>query len=199
MLCVVKSDEDNITTTSTSISTAVRNDNNVTLKNLHVDNIVPGATGDSSMGPYFIDFANYDEKQLFDIRFNPGVLPNNTRIRIYFPTFKTHLPLKKSLQGIRVIKGRGIRLPERPEEQCGKTTKYNTNNMFMIDVDKLEPHEPAIVHNIVPNGDKFSAAFFIDLPKGLKREEHYTLHIEHWIANDLIGGSSYELRVLDHR
>jgi photosystem II stability/assembly factor-like uncharacterized protein len=196
MLCIVKSDEDNITTTSISISTAVQNDNNVTLKNLHVDNVVPGATGSSTIGPYFIDFANYDEKQLFDIRFNPGVLPKNTRIRIFFPAFETRLPLEKSLQGIRVLKSRGIRLPERPEEQCGKPTEYNTNNMFMIDIDKLKPHEPAIVHNIVPNGDKFSAAFFIDLPKGLKHGEHYTLHIEHWIANDLIGGSSYELRVL---
>jgi hypothetical protein len=110
------------------------------------DNVISGATGKSSR-PYFIDFATYEDKQPFDIRFNPGVLPKNTHIRIYFPTFKTSLPLKKSLQGISVVKGRGIRIPERPEEQCDMPTKYNTNSTFIIDVDKVRQREPAIVHD----------------------------------------------------
>jgi len=42
MLAVAKSDEDAVTTSSLAIATAVNGDNNVTLKNLHVDNVVPG-------------------------------------------------------------------------------------------------------------------------------------------------------------
>jgi hypothetical protein len=48
------------------------------------------------------------------------------------------------------------KLYTRVSEQCDIPTKYNTNSTFIIDVDKVRQREPAIVHDIIPTGDKFS-------------------------------------------
>jgi hypothetical protein len=197
MFCVVKSDEDNVTTSSLSIGTAVTMDNNVTLKNLHVDNFVAGSGGaDEGIGPMFLDFAIYHAEQPIDIIFNPGVLPKGTRITAVFPDFNTRTPIEKALQGFNLKESEGIRLPARPEEECGDPTRYNLKKLFTLDVspDDRQRVRPG-VYGIVPPGKKFSAAFFVKLPKDVKPGEVYTLHIEHWAGRVMVGGSSYEIRV----
>jgi photosystem II stability/assembly factor-like uncharacterized protein len=198
MFCAVKSDEDDVTTTSLTIGNAVRNDNNVTLKNLHVDDVIPGATGAGKTisGPYFIDFATYYKRWPFHIRFNPGVLPRGTQIHVFFPNFETAQPLENALRGMRVAQRTELDLPPRPDEVCGSPTKYNVRKAFVLDVDQVLKGERPGLYDIMPGEEKFSAAFFVELPnKEMKTGERYTFHIEHWIGNDHVGGSSYEFRV----
>jgi photosystem II stability/assembly factor-like uncharacterized protein len=202
MLCVVKSDEDDVTTTSLAIGNAVRNDNNVTLKNLNVENVNLGATGaDETMsGPYFIDFATYYKRRPFDIRFNPGVLPNGTRVWVFFPDFTTEQVLEKALHGMKVTKRKGFKLPPRPDEICGKPTRFNLEKAFVLDVDRAGKGERPGLYGIIPkpNREKFSAAFFVELPnKKMKMGDRYSFHIEHWVDNDHVGGCSYEFKVYE--
>jgi photosystem II stability/assembly factor-like uncharacterized protein len=195
MLAVVKSDEDNVTTSSLSIGTAVTMDNNVTLKNLHVDDFVAGGPGsDEGIGPYYIDFATYDKERAFDIRFNPGVLPRGTRVHIFFPDFKTRLPLSKSMQGLTAVKTKGLKLLPRADEVCGAPTRYNTNQRFVLDIDRVRRGEKAGLYGVLPASKGFSAAFFVKIPKTAKPGDVYTFHIEHWVDNTHVGGSSYEFR-----
>jgi photosystem II stability/assembly factor-like uncharacterized protein len=196
MLAVVKSDEDNVTTNSLDVGTAVTMDNNVTLKNLHVDAFVPGAGGaDEGIGPYFIDFSIFDREPTIDIRFRPGVMPKGARILAFFPTFRTRRPIEQSLSGFRLVSTSGIRIPERPEESCGRPTQYNVRRGFQLDVDPVKHRDEVPgIYGIVPAGQKFSAAFFIRPPKEVKPGEILTFHIEHWAGQRLVGGSSYELR-----
>ena len=94
------------------IATAVNADNNVTLKNLQVDNVIPGAGGsDEGAGPYFIDFADFGQRGYVDLRINPGTLPVRTRLQILLPEFKTRLPLEKSTPGLWIRSRKRIRLP----------------------------------------------------------------------------------------
>lgn len=196
MLCAVESDEDEVTTTALAIASAVRNDNNVTLKNLHVDDVVPGATGVDESGPFFIDFATYAKKLPFDIRFNPGVLPVGTKIHVFFEEFETVRPLNQSARGLRITKKHDFKVPRRADEVCGEPTKYSLERDFVISVGRRRRDEQSGIYGIMPSGEKLSAAFFIELPTKKAREgDRYTFHIEHWIGNTHVGGSSYELRV----
>jgi hypothetical protein len=199
MFCAVTCDQDAVAVTSLNIGNAVRNSNNVTLKNLHVDNVIPGATGaDESMGPYFIDFAVYDQERPYDIRFNPGTLPSGSRVELFFPNFKTRLPRDKAVHRLKGYPAEGIDLPRRADETCRQPTKYNVERGYRLNVrHQIQRGDQPGLYGILPSGDRFSAAFFVVLPKGLKRKpgDLYTFHIEHWVGNVHVGGSSYEFRV----
>jgi photosystem II stability/assembly factor-like uncharacterized protein len=199
MLGVVQSDEDVISTTSLHVSSVVKSENNVTLKNLHIDDVIPGATGAGGsiiVGPYYIDFAYYAKRLPFDIRFNPGVLPLGTNIHVFFPEFETERNMEDSTLGMKILKTDDFIIPHRLEEMCGKPTEYNSQLDFLLRFDeKIEKGLPG-VYSIVPNGEKFSAAFFMEFPNDkLIPGSRLTFHIEHWIRNDIVGGSSYEFRV----
>jgi len=197
MLCVVKSAEDNVTTTSLNVATAVTMDNNVTLKNLHVDDVIPGATGaDESTTVHFIDFAVLDRKRPFDIRFNPGTLPKGARVHFYFPEFKTVRPIKEALRGLRMASpGKAVRIPPRRDEVCGTPTRYLTSRSFALEVGRVKGRERPGLFGIVPAGSRFSGAFWVAVPRTARPGDVYAFHIEHWIANTHVGGSSYEFRV----
>jgi hypothetical protein len=198
MLCVVKSNEDNVTTTSLNVATAVTMDNNVTLKNLHVDDVIPGATGaDESATIYFIDFAMLDRKRLFDIRFNPGTLPKRTRLHFYFSEFKTERPMEEAVRGLRMgSSARPVKIPPRKDEECGEPTKYVASRRFTLEIGRpVKANERPGIYGIVPSGARFSSAFLLELPKTAQPGNTHSFHIEHWIGNTQVGGSSYEFRV----
>jgi hypothetical protein len=196
MFAVAQSDEDAVTTSDLAIGTAVNADNNVTLKNLHVDDFVPGAGGaDEGMGPYFIDFAVYEAIESFDIHINPGSLPRDTRVHILFPDFKTRLPAKNARVGLSVVAMRGVKIPERPEEMCGEPTKYRSDQVYRLDVGKGGKKVIPGVLGIVPAGKAFSAAVYVKLPKGVKPGSRFVFYIEQRSGGRLLGGSAYELRV----
>ena len=72
------SDEDPISVSGTDVGAAVANgSNHVTLKNLHVDNVVPGAQGaDDPAGPYMIELGMAPKRAPLDILLNArGMLP----------------------------------------------------------------------------------------------------------------------------
>jgi photosystem II stability/assembly factor-like uncharacterized protein len=198
MLAVARSDENGLATSSLVIATAVNGDNNVTLKNLHVDNVLPGSTGaDEGAGPYYIDFAAYSRRETLDIRINPGTLPRGTRVQIFFPDFKTRLPIEKSVLGLSIRARKRMKLPERPEEACGDPTLYRTDRAFILEVGRRARRDaghPGVM-GIVPGGDPFSAAMFVNLPKNTRAGTSYVFYVEHWSAGRLVGGSEYELRV----
>jgi hypothetical protein len=168
------------------------------LKNLHIDNVVPAATGaDEGAGPYFIDFAAYDQRETLDVRINTGTLPRGTRMQVFFPEFKTRLPIEKSVVGLSIRARKRVKLPERPEEECGAPTLYRTDRAFVLDVGrraKRDQGHPGVI-GIVPSGDGFSAAMFVKLPKTVRLGRSYVFYVEHWSAGQLMGGSEYELRV----
>ena len=196
MLCAVKSDEDAVTTTSLAISTAVKMDNNVTLKNLHVDDVVPGATGaDESATAYFIDFATLNRKVRFDVLFNPGTLPRGTNVRFYFPNFEASQPSRETFHGLKLGKPeRPVRLPPRADQLCGRKTEYDTEREATMRVTGRPRKRPIGVYGIIPTDETFSLAFRVELPKEAVVGERYSFHIEHRIAGELVGGSSYEFR-----
>ena len=200
MLAAVRSDQDGVTTTSLVIATAVNADNNVTLKNLHVDNVIPGAGGsDEGAGPYYINFAEFDRKALVDLRINPGTLPLGTRVQILLPEFRTRLPIEKSVPGLSIRRRKRIRLPERPEEACGEPTVYRTDRAFVLDVKRRVRRTeayPGIV-GIVSGAKPLSAALFVRLPTRPKKGARLIFYIEHWSGGRLVGGSEYELRVAE--
>ncbi len=198
MIAVARSTQDAVLTSSLAIATAVNADNNVTLKNLQVDNVAPGSGGsDEGTGPYYIDFADYGRKELIDIRINPGTLPRGTRVQVFFPDFRTRLPLEKSVTGLSVRSRRRIKLPERPEEACGEPTEYRTDRAFVLDVGvraRRNQEHPGVV-GILPGGSGFSAAIFVKLPKSVRPGTSHVFYVEHWSGGRLVGGSEYELRV----
>ncbi len=200
MLAVARSTEDNVTTGSLVIATAVNADNNVTLKNLQVDNVVPGSGGaDEGAGPYFIDFAAFGNKDLIDIRINPGTLPRGSIVRLYFPPFETARGIKESLLGFSVRKRKPFELEERPELACSEAIPYRTDLAFELEVGKTrkrhaQPH-PGI-GGIIPAAEGLSAAIFVDLPARAKSAASVKFYVEHWCGGRLVGGSEYELRIV---
>jgi hypothetical protein len=198
MLAAVRCDQDGVSTSSLVISSAVNGDNNVTLKNLHVDNVIPGAGGsDEGAGPYYIDFSDFGRKALVDIRINPGTLPIGTRVQILFPEFRTKLPVEKSVPGLSIRSRKRIRLPERPDEACGEPTVYRTDRAFVLDVGRRpkRPGAHAGLIGIIPDGKGLSAAIFVRLPRKARAGGRHVFYVEHWVGGRLVGGSEYELRV----
>jgi photosystem II stability/assembly factor-like uncharacterized protein len=199
LFAVVRSDEDNVTTSELSIATAVNADNNVTLKNLHVDDFVAGAGGADGVGPYFIDFAVSEALKMFDVHVNPGSLPRGTHVRLLFPKFKTRLPAKKAAVGLSIAAVKGLRIPERPEEAGGEPTKYKTNRSYLLKVGEGDKDQPPAVVGIIPDGKTFSAAVYVKLPKNVKPGSRFMFYIEQRSDGRLLGGSAYELRVRKHK
>jgi len=75
-----------------------------------------GATGaDEGAGPYFIDFAVYNQRETLDVRINVGTLPPGTRVQVFFSEFKTRFPIEKSVVGLSVRARKRVTLPERLE------------------------------------------------------------------------------------
>lgn len=201
MLAVARSDQDAVSTIALDISTAVNADNNVTLKNLQVDNVVPGSGGaDEGAGPYFIDFADFGRRDLIDIRINPGTLPRGTIVQLFFPEFRTALPLKKSVLDLEIRSRDPVKLPGRPEQACGEPTPYRTDLAFVLKIGSPRkrklPQHPGI-SGIMPDGIGLSAAIFVKLPASVKAASSAVFYIEHWSGGRLVGGSEYELRVGD--
>jgi photosystem II stability/assembly factor-like uncharacterized protein len=195
LFAVARSDEDNVTTSALEIATAVNADNNVTLKNLHVDDFIAGAGGGDGVGPYYIDFAVHAALGTFDIHINPGSLPRGTHIRVFFPKFKTRLPVKKAAVGLLIAAVKGLKIPERPEEAFGKPTKYKSNKSYMLKVGEGNKHVMPGVLGVIPDGKTFSAAIYVKLPKNVKPGSRFMFYVEQRSNGRLLGGSAYELRV----
>jgi hypothetical protein len=94
--------------------------------------------------------------------------------------------------------GRPAKIPPRADEQCGPPTEYEARRRFTMQVTGRKRDIPHGIYGIVPGDRPFSLAFALGVPKSAKPGEVYSFHVEHWIANRHVGGSSYEFRVTDH-
>src|SRR5205814_60988 len=94
--------EDPISVSTLNVGAAINNSNHVTLKNLHVDNVVPGAVGaDSAAGPYMIELGILLERTPIDIRFNTRGLPPRSVFHILLPEFEFAQNNGPLLRGVR--------------------------------------------------------------------------------------------------
>ena len=195
MFCAVTCDEDPVATSSLVISTAVRNDNNVTLKNLHVDDLIPGAGGmDESASTMFVDFAILDLHRSFDIRIDTGTLPPGSRLHLFFPSFKTRESSRKALRGFKLRRRRSGKLPARADEVCGPVTRYVASADYVLEVERGNKEAPGI-YGILPQSKRFSAAIKVEVPKRRSASARYVFEVQQWVGNENVGGSVYELRV----
>ena len=68
------------------------------------------------------------------------------------------------------------------------------NNVRLdVDAGRKMRSQPGI-YGIVPQGKRFSAAFFVQVPARTK-VDRCSFHIEHWVRNTHVGGSSYDFRI----
>jgi hypothetical protein len=198
MLALVTSDEDPIPTlTTTNVGTAVNGSNHVTLKNLHVDNVIPGAQGSEAVaGPFMIGLAVSREKAPIDIRFNTLGLPTGTLFHLMLPPFEAVYGKRKAYVSLRVTDD----LPDtlRNLEQYGydEPIEFETGRGFVFKTSAPRSERAGALpgfYGIRPRDGRFAVAFTVTVPDGAFAQP-LTFHLEQWEGGELTGGSSFELR-----
>jgi hypothetical protein len=199
LLAVVTSTEDPIPTlTTTDVGVAVNGSNHVTLKNLHVDNVVPGAQGTGAeAGPFMIGLAVRGEKGPIDIRLNTRGLPEGSLIHLALPPFRAAYGLRKGFVGIRPTDELPGRLRGLEQRGCDEPIEFEMGRGFVhrtgvMHDDERKGRLPGF-YGIVPRGRRFAVALMVTLPDA-KLERPLTFHVEQWEGEQLTGGSSFELR-----
>ncbi len=195
LLVVVTSDEDPISVSGTDVGAAVNGSNHVTLKNLHVDNVVPGAQGaDSPAGPYMIELGVMAKRAPLDVLFNTRGLPPATVFHIVLPPFTARGGLREALWGFKVVEEIPPTLRELEQFGCREPVDFDWERAFVLETGD-ERHEERLpgLYGLSPRGERFAAAFVVALPDA-HFEEPLTFHVEQWVGGQLAGGSSYELR-----
>jgi hypothetical protein len=199
MLGVVTSDEDPIPVlTTTDVGTAVNGSNHVTLKNLHVDDLVPGAPGSgAAAGPFMIGMSLRQERGPIDIRLNARGMPRGTLFYLAFPTFDTAFGIRKLLRSIRVAKEFPAELTKLEQTGCDEPVEFDWSRTFVHETGRptgsSEVRYMPGFFGIRPRVSTFAMAFMVVLPDA-RYERPLTFHIEQWEGGELTGGSSYELR-----
>lgn len=195
LLVVVTSDEDPISVSGTDVGAAVNGSNHVTLKNLHVDNVVPGAQGaDDPAGPYMIELGMAPKRAPLDILLNArGMLPG-TVFHLVLPPFTARGGLREALWGFKAGTEIPRKLRELEQFGCREPVEFDWERAFVLETGD-ERHEERLpgLYGLRPRGERFAAAFVVALPD-VQFEEPLTFHIEQWVGGRLAGGSSYELR-----
>jgi hypothetical protein len=196
MLVVATCAEDPISVSGTDVGAAVNGSNHVTLKNLHVDAVVPGATGaDTPAGPYMVELAIPRAQVPIDIRFNTRGLPPGALMHIALPKFKATGGLRKALRGIKAAGAAPEPLRALEQHGCRDPVEFDWDRVFTLeagDPEKLGRELPGI-YGVLPATKRFAAALTVALPD-VEFERPLTFHLEQWVGKRLAGGSSYELR-----
>lgn len=199
MICIIESTNDALTTSALDVGDAVRFDNNVSLKNLHVDDFIMGASGSPAfIGPYVLNTDFNKRYPLMDLRINPGNLPLGTNIHLVLPKFEIEgngdwlklwkpkkadkLPLKISKQG-----------------NCLQEPLKFEKSIFSLKLGRQNLKHLSL-NNIHPKTKRFGVSFWLELPeKGIKPEQELHFDMEQWSKEELIGGSTYEIKVKKYK
>lgn len=199
MLAVVTSDEDPIPAmTTTNVGTAVNGSNHVTLKNLHVDDLVPGAQGSTPAEvPYLISLGSTGKRGPIDLRFNTRGLPPGTLLHLALPSFEAAHGPKVLLHHLSVTDKVPKRLREVKQFGNDEPLEFDWGRIFVLETKQQRDPEnfddlPALV-GVLPADPRFAMAFLVTVPAE-KVERNLTFSIEQWEHGELTGGSSYELR-----
>jgi photosystem II stability/assembly factor-like uncharacterized protein len=196
LLAVVTSDEDPIAVATLDVGAAINGSNHVTLKNLHVDNVVPGATGaDATAGPYMIEFAVSAERAAIDIRFNTrGLLPKSV-LHVVLPKFESEGGRRRLLRGFKETERIPKKLRAFEQPGCGEPVEFDMERAFTLEVGEPGRAKDLLpgLYGVLPQAERFAAAITVTLPR--KRfDEPLTFSIEQWTGGQPAGGSTYELR-----
>lgn len=199
MLVVVTSNEDPIQSMSTTdVGTAVNGSNHVTLKNLHVDNVVPGAQGSgAAAGPFMVELGVLREKEPIDIRFNTRGLPSGALLTIALPRFDAVGGVRGALHGLKLTQKVPPDLRSIEQPGCREPAEFDWTRAFVLQTGdqprRAQPRRLPGFYGLLPSDGRFAMAFTVVLPEA-KLERPATFHIEQWTGGQLTGGSSYELR-----
>jgi photosystem II stability/assembly factor-like uncharacterized protein len=198
LLAVVTSDDDPIPALTTrNVRTAVNGSNHVSLRNVHVDNLVPDANGSgATAGPYMIGLATGREKSPIDVRFNTRGLPTGTVFHIVLPLFETTHETAETLRLVGVTDEIPQGLRQLKQYGSGEPVEFDWRRAFVFTTGDAPHHErvqdlPGLF-GILPIGQRFAMAFLITVPDA-DIVRPLTFHIEQWERDELTGGSSYEL------
>lgn len=196
LLVVTTCDEDPINVTSLDPATAINGSNHVTLKNLHVDNVVTGAQGmDTSSTPAIIQLGILKERSPMDIRFNVHGLPAGSVIHCVLPAFEMSRSPKQTMVGMALSDAVPKALRRIEQFGCGEPIEFDTSRAYTLEVDAKHQRgeQSPGLFGIVPTGDRFAAAFVVDIPRS-RTTGTARLHVEQWFGGRLVGGSTYEFR-----
>ncbi len=165
-----------------SVNWLIGNEKHISLKNLHVINAPPGP-GPAPVTE--IDFHN-DTKQrrLYDFVIDRRFLPAAGRLSVEFSKLKTRMPLEQSVDGAEVVKRRGGCLslipfikPSRP------TLRITTSGVASVKGVVLEPEE------------RVRARIEIAIPPRARPGDRYRFTIMQRDGQEILGGSTYEIRI----
>ena len=199
LLAVVTSTEDQIPAlTTTNVGVAVNGSNHVTLKNLHVDNVIPGAQGSgAAAGPYMIGLAVSREKAPIDIRFNTRGLPEGALFHLALPRFEAMHGKRKAFVGVRQTDDLPEALRGLEQSGCDEPIEFEMARGFVFRTSgSPRPDRPEALpgfYGIRPRDGRFAIAFTVTVPEAAF-ERPLTFHLEQWEGGELTGGSSFELR-----
>jgi hypothetical protein len=198
LLAVVTSDEDPIAVTTTDTAGAVNGSSHVTLKNLHVDDFIPGAAGSGSpLGPYIVGLAISERRYPIDIRFFTRGLPEGTVFHIGLPSFKASHGTRATLRGVRAIEKAPPSLRKLEQPGCREPIEFDWSRVFVLetpDPKRAARRELPGLYGLQPDGARFAAAFTVTLPRRFRGDQPLSFHVEQWEAERLVGGSTYQLR-----
>jgi hypothetical protein len=198
MLALVTCDEDPMPALmTTDVATAVNGSNHVTLKNLHVEDLIPGAAGTgASAGPFIINLATRREGAPTDVRFNTRGLPAGTLLHLVLPPFDLVHGRRKGLVRIRVTDDLPAPLHNLEQHGHDEPIEFDLNQGFVLEVPEGLPKPAELLaglYGIRPRHGRFAIAIMVSVPDAAVAEP-VTFHLEQWEGGHLTGGSSFELR-----
>jgi hypothetical protein len=198
MLALVTSDEDPIPIlTTTNVGTAVNGSNHVTLKNLHVDNLIPGAPGaGAEAGPFIIGLATRREGAPIDVRFNTRGLPMGSLLYLALPSFDPVHGKRRAHVRLRVTDELPDTLRDLEQHGYNEPIEFDLGQGFVLEAVKQRSGQAGALpglYGIRPRAGRFAVAIAVAVPDAAMARPA-TFHLEQWEDGVLTGGSSFELR-----
>lgn len=165
----------------------------VALKNLHVEDPVPGGTQEQE--PFIIDLNNpgVDETE-FAVLVDPGSLPESSKILVVFERV-----LFEGDAGGRLEPGAGAEWAGKEsrgafrdvvEDVCGKERHFDLDRILEMRPERDGARLSGIV---IPPGGRRGMAFRVELPEGTEREGA-SFDIVQLSGKRVVGGSTYVFR-----
>lgn len=172
----------------------------VALKNLHVENPVPG--GVQEQEPYTIDLNNPRQDEAgFDVVFDWGSLP--VEARIFLAVERLSWDERDPLESLET--GDGVEWADEPprevfreavEDECGNERRFDMDRL--LEVRWPERGRARLRGLSIPPGARRGLAFVVELPEGAEREES-RFDVLQVGGKRIVGGSTYVFRPRDDK
>lgn len=185
ILAVIDSTDDPIPAPNKrlSVNWLIGNEKHISLKNLHV---IDGSSGLDHGSSTEINFHNdTKERQIYDFVIDREFLPIGSKLSLEFSKLKTRRPLEKSVEGAEIIvKGGCCLFGFIPFiKQAGLVLRITAPKVAVIKDVILEPE------------GKVKAKIEITIPQEAKPAGKYRFTIMQRSGEQILGGSTYEIRI----